>query len=440
MYQRLPARSDPIRLDVQGVQTGNTEIMESIMRRRFKISALAGCAIYLSCVVAATAQTAGTGAAPAAVQVGVVTLHQQAVTITTELPGRVSASQVADVRPQVSGIIKSVDFKDGQQVKTGDPLYEIDDAAYQAQVAVEAAAVQKAEAGVSSAQAKVTRYTQLVTSSSVSQSDLQDAQVALAQAQADVSSARASLQAAQINEQLTRITSPITGVIGETSVTVGALVTAEQTTALATVRQLDPSYVDFVETSANLLKIRSEIESGSLKSTNAPGSETTSVHLTLEDGSTYADAGVLTLANVVVSETTGTFSLRATFPNSKRILLPGMFVRATVDLGTDPKAFLVPQRAVTFNASGEATALFAENGKAVSHVLTTNGSVNNAWVVTSGVSDGAQVIVDGLQSISDGSAITPVVVTLDENGVVVDQAASTTATSTETTSAPAAGK
>ena len=363
----------------------------------------------------ADAQQAGAAAA-GPVQVGVVTLHPQAVPITTQLPGRVDASQTADVRPQVSGVIKSIDFKAGQQVKPGDVLYEIDDAVYQAQVQVQAAAVQKAEAAVSSAQAQVTRDQELAKSSNISQSDLQTAQVTLAQATADVASAEASLKSAQINESFTSVTAPISGLISDSAVTQGALVTAAQTTALATVRLLDPSYVYLVETSANLLKLRAQFASGTLKG----GPRTTGqagVHLILEDGSAYPQAGSLTLADVVVSQTTGTFSLRATFPNPRRLLLPGMFVRATVDLGTEPSGYLVPQRAVTFDVTGAATAFFAENGKAVTHTLSTTQSIGNDWLVTAGITDGAQVIVDGLQKISNGSAVTPLEVTLDKNGV-----------------------
>jgi len=377
------------------------------------------------------------GAAAPAVQVGVVTLHAQAVPIKVELPGRADASQTADVRPQVSGIIKSINFKPGQEVKAGDTLYEIDDAAYQAAVQVQAAAVQKAEAAVSAAQAQLDRSQQLAKSANISQSDLQTAQVTLIQAQADVASAQANLKSAQINEDLTKVAAPITGIISDSAVTQGALVTAAQTTALATVRLLDPIYVDLVETSTNLLKIRSEFENGTLKGTGR-GTAGPEVHLTIEDGTVLPDVGSLSIYNVVVSETTGTFTIRATFPNPKRLVLPGMFAQATIDLGTNPSAFLVPQRAVTFNAVGQPTAFFVKDGKAASLVLATNGNVGNDWLVTSGITDGAQVIVDGLQKISDGSAVTPVPVTLDDNGVATMAAAGGTAAAPAAATAPAA--
>ena len=348
------------------------------------------------------------------VEVGVVTLQPQAVPFSAELAGRVVASKVVEIRPQVGGIIKAIDFDAGATVKAGDALYEIDDASYKAQVDVARATLEKDQAGVTSAQAKYDRYVKL--GANVSASDLADAQIALVQAQADTASAGASLQAAEINLGFTKVVAPISGLISESSVTQGALVTAAQTTALATVRQLDPVYVDLVDTSTNLLKIRAQHEAGNLQSGPERGKPV--VHLILEDGSAYSETGELTLANVVVSESTGTFSLRATFANPQRILLPGMFVRASVDLGSDPGGFLVPQRAVTFNAAGEPTVMIAKDGNAVTRVLTTSGSRDNAWIVTDGIEAGDQVIVDGLQKVSAGSEVKPLEVTIDADGVI----------------------
>jgi len=373
----------------------------------------------------AWAQSAPPGGAAAPVQVGVMTLKAQAVPITAELPGRVAASASADVRPQVGGIVKSVNFKAGQQVKAGDVLYEIDDSAYQAQVQLQAAAVQKAEAAVSTAQSTVTRDQQLAASNNLAASELEAAQAALAEAKADVGSAEANLKSAQINLAFTRVAAPIAGVISDTSVTAGALVTAAQTTALATIRQLNPAYVNVVETSANLLRMRSQFQKGTVKGQGPDG--VVALHLTLEDGSTYDQAGQMTFRDVVVSESTGTFTGQGTVPNPEMVLMPGMFVRATIDLGTAPAAFLVPQRAVTFDSSGNPTALFAENGKAVVHTLTTDGNSGNYWVVTAGVSAGAQVIVDGLQKVNNGSSVSPVEVTLDQNGVVIEPGSTTAA-------------
>lgn len=379
---------------------------------RQSLIALLGAALLAAPAIAQAPGGPGGPAGP--VEVGVVTMHPQAVPFSAELAGRVVASKVVEVRPQVGGIIKAIDFKAGATVKAGDVLYEIDDATYQAQVDVARATLEKTQAGVTSAQSKYDRYVKL--GGNVSASDLEDAHIALIQAKADAASAAASLQAAEINLNFTKVVAPISGLISESAVTQGALVTAAQTTALATVRLLDPIYVDLVDTSANLLKIRAEHDAGNLKGGSEPKAPT--VHLTLEDGSTYSETGELTLADVVVSESTGTFSLRATFANPQRVLLPGMFVRASVDLGSDPNGFLVPQRAVTFNAAGDPTVLVAKDGKAVTQVLTTSGSKDNAWIVTGGIADGDQVIVDGLQKISAGSEVKPLEVTIDADGVI----------------------
>jgi membrane fusion protein (multidrug efflux system) len=364
---------------------------------------------------AAHAQMPGGPGGPAGpVEVGVVTMQPQAVPFSLEVAGRVVASKVVEVRPQVGGIIKAIEFEDGATVKAGDVLYEIDDASYQATVDVARATLDKNQASVTSAQLKYDRYVKL--GANVSTSDLDDARIALVQAKADAASAAASLQAAEIDLGFTKVTAPISGLISESSVNQGALVTAAQTTALATIRLLDPIYVDLVDTSANLLKIRAEHEAGTLQ--GGPEKGKPPVHLTLEDGSAYSETGELTLADVVVSESTGTFTLRATFANPDRVLLPGMFVRASIELGSDPNGFLVPQRAVTFNSAGQPTVLVAKDGKAVTHVLTTNGSMGNAWIVTDGIDEGDQVIVDGLQKVSADSEVKPLEVTLDEDGVI----------------------
>lgn len=360
----------------------------------------------------------GMGAPSGPTEVGVITLHAQSIAVTMELPGRVLASQTADVRPQVGGIVKMVDFKPGQPVKAGDILFELDDAVYQAQLAVQQAALQKAQAVETSAQAKVDRYQQLATS--VSQSDLLDAQASLAQAKADVASAQANVKSAELNLSLVEVTAPISGIISEAAVTQGGLVTAAQASALATIRTLDPVYVDMVDTSANLLKMRSQVQNGAAPAGSDTKPPPATIHLILENGAQYAEAGTIYSPDVVVSESTGSFSVRATFPNAQRTLLPGMFVRAIVDVGIKQQGFLVPQRAVTFDSAGHATALFAENGKAVSRVLTTTGNSGNDWIVTAGIDDGAQVIVDGLQKVQAGADVKPLEVTLDDDGVVVE--------------------
>lgn len=358
----------------------------------------------------------GGGMSAGPTEVGVITLNKTSVPVTLELPGRVLASQTADVRPQVGGIVKAITFQPGQQVKAGDVLFELDDATYQAQLAVQQATLQKAQVAEASAQAKVDRYQQLA-ANSVSQSDLLEAQAALAQAKADVASAQANVRSAELNVSLVKVTAPISGVISEASVTQGGLVTAAQATALATIRTLDPAFVDMVDTSANLLKMRTQARSAAGPAIDSPPASAT-IRLELENGEQYPQSGTISSPDVVVSESTGSFTVRATFQNPERTLLPGMFVRALVDLGVTQQGYLVPQRAVSFDSSGRATALFAEDGKAVSHVLTTSGNSGNNWVVTAGISDGAQVIIDGLQKIRSGADVSPIVVSLDKNGVV----------------------
>lgn len=355
-------------------------------------------------------------------EVGVVTLETTAVPITMELPGRALASKTAEVRPQVGGLIKSVDFTAGATVSAGDVLFEIDAATYEATLAVAEAGVARAEATLTQARSTVKRYEALV-GNGVTQADLDDARIAVLQAEADLASANATRQSAQLNVDLTKITAPIGGLVGLPAYTEGSLVTAAQATSLATIRQLDPIYVDLADTSNNLLKIRKQLDSGAM-SGDAP-----SVQLTFDDGTVYAQTGEISVGEVVVSETTSSVTIRASFPNPDATILPGMFVRATVTVGTDPDGLLVPQRAVTFNSSGDATALFAVDGKAVTKILTTDGAVGNQWRVTAGAEPGDQLIVDGLQKISEGSEVTPIPVTIDADGVIL-----------QTIAAPGAGQ
>ena len=352
-------------------------------------------------------------------EVGVISAAREAVPYTTTLAGRVAASQTAEIRPQVGGIVKSVDYEEGSEVEAGAVLYQLESDSYEASLAAAKAALQRAEVTASGAQSTVERYTKLV-GSGVSQTDLEDAKLALLQAEADVASAQANVTVAQINLDHTTITAPIAGAIGLSSVNQGALVTASQSTALATIRLLDPIYVDMVDSSANLLKLRKALYEGTVSRAGSDGKVT----LTLEDGSTYSETGSISQAEAVVSETTGTFDIRATIGNPYRLLMPGMFVRATVQLG-DENAFLVPQRAVSFNSDGDATVLIVSaDNTAETKVLETSRSYGNAWVVTSGLEEGDQIIVDGLQKIDEGSEVTPVAVEIDDNGVILQTIAS----------------
>lgn len=344
-------------------------------------------------------------------EVSVVVLRPQAIVITTELPGRTTASLTAEVRPQVNGIIQARLFQEGAEVAAGAPLYQIDPATYQAAYDSAVAAQQKAEAAVPSATAKVDRYRGLVAQNAVSKQDLDDAVATLAQAKADVASAKASVETARINLAYTKITSPIAGWIDKSSLTPGALVTASQDSALTTIRKIDPINVDVTESSTNLLNWRQAVSEGRIKFTGPD----VSVKLKLENGATYSHTGRFAFVESNVSQTTGTFSLRAEFPNPERLLLPGMYVRAILEQGVAENSFVLPQRAVTRNAKGEATAMFvAQNGKVEQRTLSVGRSVGNNWLVNSGVRDGDRIIVEGTQLVRPGQDVTAVEVIIDE--------------------------
>ncbi|WP_348649732.1 efflux RND transporter periplasmic adaptor subunit [Rhizobium sp. BK602] len=353
-------------------------------------------------------------------EVSAMTLHPQSVAITAELPGRTSAYLVAEVRPQVGGIIRSRNFKEGSEVKAGDVLYEIDPASYQASYDSAVAALQKAQGAVPSAQSKVDRYKSLTAQDAVSKQNLDDALSTLAQANADVASAKASLETARINLDYTKMRAPIGGRVDASAVTVGALVTADQTTALTTIRQLDPINVDVTQSSTNLLEFRRAIAEGRLKTSG----DNVSVHLTLEDGTQYKQTGRLEFAEAAVAETVGTITVRAVFPNPDRLLLPGMYVRATIQEGVAENSFLVPQRAVTRNTKGEPTAFFVNaDGKVQQRVLKVQRSIGNSWLVNSGLTDGDRVVVEGVQRVRDGQDVNATAVTIDDATGEVKQAA-----------------
>lgn len=337
------------------------------------------------------------------VQVAVVTVHPQAVTLTTELSGRTEAYLISDVRPQVTGIIKKRDFVEGSEVKEGEQLYQIDPATYQAAVDVAEATLLRREATYATAEAKAGRYTALVTRDIVSRQNYDDAIAASNEAKADIAAARASLEQAKINLAYTEVKAPISGRIGRSSVTPGALVTANQTSALATVTQLDPIYVNVTQSVTDLLRLKRAFESGKLE---AVGGDKAKVTLKLEDGSNYQEPGTLQFSEVNVDQGTGTVVLRATFPNPKKLLLPGMYVHAQIQEGTDNTAFVVPQEAVTRNARGDATVLVVEPNDTVAlRIIDARKAVADTWIVPSGLKDGDRVIVQGVQNVHPGDQI-----------------------------------
>ena len=326
---------------------------------------------------------------PPPAKVGVVTLKAQPVTITTELPGRTVAYRVAEIRPQVSGIIQKRLFVEGSEVKQGQQLYQIDPALYQA-------AYDSAAALAKSSKAQAERYKPLAEAQAVSQQQYDDA-IAAARQNA------ASAETARINLIYTRLLSPISGRIGRSSVTEGALVTANQSTALATVQQLDPIYVDVTQPSSVLLRLRRELADGQLK---RAGENQAQVHLTLEDGSDYAPTGKLLFSEYSVDETTGSVTLRAQFPNPDGVLLPGMFVHERIDEGEQQNALLVPQMGVTHDQKGEPTAMVVNaDNKVELRQLHTERAIGDQWLVSSGLKPGDRVIVDGLQFVRPGATV-----------------------------------
>ncbi|MBH2562458.1 efflux RND transporter periplasmic adaptor subunit [Serratia marcescens] len=341
-------------------------------------------------------------------EVGVVTLRGQSVTLSSELTGRVNATMTSDVRPQVDGIIKQRLFTEGAEVKAGQVLYQIDPASYQASYDQAAAQLKNAQATVQSTRLKSQRYAALVKENGVSQQDADDAKAAYLAAVASVAQYQAALETARINLAYTQVRAPIAGRIGISSVTPGALVTASQTDALATLRALDPIYVDLTQSSAQLLKLRRQqaaLQHGAV----------TPVAIKLEDGTSYAHAGKLELTEVAVDEATGSVTLRAVFPNPEHELLPGMYVHATVDNGVDPKAILAPQQGITRNAKGEATALVVdEQNKVAQRTVSAERVVGSNWLIGSGLNEGDRLIVEGTSKVAIGAAVKPVEVSVDK--------------------------
>lgn len=354
-----------------------------------------------ACGQAESQAAAKPGAAPAA-PVGVLTLQPQRVELSAELAGRTVAYQTAEVRPQVSGIVKTRAFTEGSDVKTGQVLYQIDPASYQAALDSAKAALAKAEANATTARLKAGRYDELAGIDAVSKQLRDDARAALQQAQADVAAATAAVRTAQIDLDRTRVSAPIAGRIGRSAVTPGALVTANQAGAMATLQQLDPIYVDVTQTSAELLRLQRQLADGTLQRDAAGQAR---VKLLLEDGTTYALDGQLQFSELQVDPASGSVTLRAKFPNPKRQLLPGMYVRAQVQSGVQAQGLLVPQAAVSRDAKGNATAMVIKDGKAEPRQLQTGAVINGQWLVTAGLAAGDQLIVDGLQRLRPGAPV-----------------------------------
>lgn len=335
--------------------------------------------------------------------VGYVVVQQGSAPIEQNLPGRVSAYQISDVRPQVNGVILKRMFQEGSMVRQGQTLYQIDPSIYNAAAAQAAANVQSARAQAEAARTLAARYAPLVKEQAISKQDYTNAVAQARQADALVAQNSAALRTAQINQRFTRVPAPISGRVGLSTVTEGALVTADQTTALTTITRLDPVYVDVQESASDLLALRRALSSGGVIPTSA------TVRLKLPDGSDYGITGKVQFSQVVVDPNTGTVTLRAVFPNPQSILLPGMFVNAQFAQAVQTAAILVPQQAITRDPQGNATLYVVGPGnRAVQRTVVTTQTYGPYWVVTQGLAPGEKVITQGLGSVKDGAAIKPV--------------------------------
>lgn len=356
--------------------------------------------------------------APHTPEVGVVTLKSAPLQITTELPGRTSAYRIAEVRPQVSGIILKRNFEEGSEIKAGVSLYQIDPATYQAAYDSAKGDLAKAQASANIAQLTLKRYQKLLGTKYISQQDYDTALADSQQANASVTAAKAAVETARINLAYTKVTSPISGRIGKSSVTEGALVTSGQASALATVQQLDPIYVDVTQSSNDFLRLKQELAEGKLKQENGKAK----VKLVTNDGITFPQEGSLEFSDVTVDQTTGSITLRAIFPNPDKTLLPGMFVRAQLEEGTNPNALLVPQQGVTRTPRGDASAMvIGKEDKVEVRNITATQAIGDKWLVTSGLKDGDRVIVTGLQKVKPGVQVKAQEVAAENKGQ--DQAA-----------------
>ena len=336
-------------------------------------------------------------------EVAVITVKTEPVMLTSELPGRTSAYLVADVRPQVGGIIKERRFTEGADVQAGEVLYQIDPAMFQAACESAQAVLAKSEAAVTPIRLRLERYKELVKIKAVSQQDVDETSTLLNLAEADIAVSKAAVDAARINLAYTRVAAPISGRIGRSSVTIGALATAYQASAFTTIQQLDPVYVDVPQSSANLLHMKRSLASGNLKRDSADQAK---VKLLLEDGTPYPREGTLKFSDVTVDPSTGSFILRMVFPNPDGILLPGMFVRAVVKEGINDQAILIPQQAVSRDTKGNPVALIVDAAdKVAPRMLTIDRAIGDQWLLSSGLAPGDRVIVEGLMKARPGMPV-----------------------------------
>ena len=373
------------------------------MKKNSKTWLMTAAVIIVFCLILIGCGQKKTGGAPPTPEVAVMTIQTKPVVTTTELAGRTSANLVAEVRPQVSGIIQKRLFTEGSDVKTGQVLFQIDPALYQVALDNAKAALARSEAQLSTTQLRATRFKDLLVQKAVSQQDYDDADAALKQVQADIQYGKATVETARINLQYTTITAPISGRIGRSNFTEGALVTAQQPLALATIQQLDPMYVDVPQSTAEVLRLRRGLKEGRL---DQNGANQKKVQLIMEDGAAYPLAGTLQFRDVTVDPTTGSVILRGIFPNPNGVLLPGMFVRAVVQEGVNKQAILIPQQAVSRDPKGNPLALIVDAESNVQlRMLTLDRAIGDQWLVSAGLAPGDKVIMEGMQKVKPGAPV-----------------------------------
>ncbi|EIQ79835.1 efflux RND transporter periplasmic adaptor subunit [Shigella flexneri] len=369
------------------------------MTKNARFSLLPSFIIISAALLAGCNDQGDTQAHPAEPQVTVHVVESAPLAVTTELPGRTTSFRIAEVRPQVSGIVLKRNFTEGSDVEAGQSLYQIDPATYQADYDSAKGELAKSEAAAAITHLTVKRYVPLVGTKYISQQEYDQAIADARQADASVIAAKAAVESARINLAYTKVTSPISGRIGKSNVTEGALVTNGQATELATVQQLDPIYVDVTQSSNDFMRLKQSVEQGSLHKDDA----SSTVELVMENGQSYPLKGSLQFSDVTVDESTGSITLRAVFPNPQHTLLPGMFVRARIDEGVQPNAILVPQQGVTRTPRGDATVMIVNDKSQVeSRAIVAAQAIGDKWLISKGLQPGDKVIVSGLQKARPG--------------------------------------
>ena len=369
------------------------------MTKNARFSLLPSFIIVSAALLAGCKDQGETQAHPTERQVTVHVVEKAPLAVTTELPGRTTAFRIAEVRPQVSGIVLKRNFTEGSDIESGQSLYQIDPATYQADYDSAKGELAKSEAAAAIAHLTVKRYVPLVGTKYISQQEYDQAIADARQADASVIAAKAAVESARINLAYTKVTSPISGRIGKSNVTEGALVTNGQATELATVQQLDPIYVDVTQSSNDFMRLKQSVEQGSLHKDSA----SSTVELVMENGQSYPLKGSLQFSDVTVDESTGSITLRAVFPNPQHTLLPGMFVRARIDEGVQPNAILVPQQGVTRTPRGDATVMVVNDKSQVeSRAVVAAQAIGDKWLISEGLQPGDKVIVSGLQKARPG--------------------------------------